>query len=202
MRMLHRVQLTTSVGIGTDCIGSCKSNYHMVATMTAPQISKNKNKQNTAFTFKSTHCKIHFVKYLILTPIIPDELLWWRPYGSWTYNYLCNRCLSPLRLWVVLDATLCDKVCLWLATGWWFSLGTLVSSTNKTDCCDITEILLKNHKPQVVVNPNTIWSRPPLETACRNLCVSYVSSYNPNSFITFLVLWQLTITGLCNITCI
>jgi hypothetical protein len=72
--MLHRVQLTTSVGIGTDCIGSCKSNYHMVATMTAPQISKNKNKQNTAFTFKSTHCKIHFVKYLILTPIIPDEL--------------------------------------------------------------------------------------------------------------------------------
>jgi len=30
-----------------------------------------------------------------------------------------------------------------LATGWWFSPGTLVSSTNKTDCHDITEILLK-----------------------------------------------------------
>jgi hypothetical protein len=26
---------------------------------------------------------------------------------------------------------------------WWFSPGTLVSSTNKTDCYDITEILLK-----------------------------------------------------------
>ena len=26
---------------------------------------------------------------------------------------------------------------------WWFSTGTLVSSTNKTDHCDITEILLK-----------------------------------------------------------
>jgi hypothetical protein len=25
----------------------------------------------------------------------------------------------------------------------WFSLGTLVSSTNKTDCHDVTEILLK-----------------------------------------------------------
>jgi hypothetical protein len=27
-------QLTTSVMIGTDCIGSCKSNYHTI--MTAP----------------------------------------------------------------------------------------------------------------------------------------------------------------------
>jgi hypothetical protein len=33
----------------------------------------------------------------------------------------------------VLDTTLCDKVCQWLATGQWFSAGTLVSSTNKTD---------------------------------------------------------------------
>jgi len=28
-------------------------------------------------------------------------------------------------------------------TGWWFSPGTPVSSTNKTDCHNITEILLK-----------------------------------------------------------
>jgi hypothetical protein len=27
--------------------------------------------------------------------------------------------------------------------GWWFSTGTPVSSTNKTDCHNITEILLK-----------------------------------------------------------
>jgi hypothetical protein len=27
--------------------------------------------------------------------------------------------------------------------GWWFSLGSPVSSTNKTNCHDITEILLK-----------------------------------------------------------
>jgi hypothetical protein len=38
---------------------------------------------------------------------------------------------------------LCDKVCQWLATGQWFSPGTPISSTNKTDCYDITEILLK-----------------------------------------------------------
>jgi hypothetical protein len=39
--------------------------------------------------------------------------------------------------------TLCDKVCKWLTAGRWFSPGTPVSSTNKTDCHDITEILLK-----------------------------------------------------------
>jgi hypothetical protein len=43
----------------------------------------------------------------------------------------------------VLDATLCDKVCQWLEAGRWFSPGTPVSSTNKIDRHDITEILLK-----------------------------------------------------------
>jgi len=43
----------------------------------------------------------------------------------------------------MLDTTLCDKVCQGLATGRWCSPGTPVSSTNKTDRNDITEILLK-----------------------------------------------------------
>jgi hypothetical protein len=43
--------------------------------------------------------------------------------------------------------TVCDKVCQWLATGRWFSPGTPISSTNKTDRHGITEILLK-----VVIN--------------------------------------------------
>jgi hypothetical protein len=64
---------------------------------------------------------------------------WSWSYGSWIYNYLCNQCLSPL---IVLDTTLFDKDCQWLVTGWWFSLGTPVSSTNKTDRHDIIEILL------------------------------------------------------------
>ena len=38
---------------------------------------------------------------------------------------------------------LCDKVFQWLATDWWFSPSTPISSTNKTDSHDITEILLK-----------------------------------------------------------
>jgi hypothetical protein len=45
--------------------------------------------------------------------------------------------------WAQVDITLCEKVCQWLAAGQWFSPGTLVSSTNKTDRNDITEILLK-----------------------------------------------------------
>jgi hypothetical protein len=51
----------------------------------------------------------------------------------------------------VLDTTLCDKVCQWLARGRWLSLGTPISSTNKTYLHDITEILLK-----VVLNTITL----------------------------------------------
>jgi len=44
----------------------------------------------------------------------------------------------------VLDTTLCDKICQSLAAGRRFlSTGTPVSSTIKTDCHHITEILLK-----------------------------------------------------------
>jgi hypothetical protein len=73
---------------------------------------------------------------------------WPWSHGSWIYNYQCNRCLSTLIVWVLIlirvrCTTLCDKVCQWLATGRWFSLGPLVSSTNKTDHHYITEILLK-----------------------------------------------------------
>jgi hypothetical protein len=57
------------------------------------------------------------------------------------HHYSCE---FELRSWRgVLDTTLCDKVRQLLATGRWFSLGTPVSSTNKIDRHDITEILLK-----------------------------------------------------------
>jgi len=58
------------------------------------------------------------------------------------YHHLS--CEFESRSWQgVLDTTLCDKVYQWLATGRWFSPGTPVSSTNKTENHDITEILLK-----------------------------------------------------------
>ena len=53
-------------------------------------------------------------------------------------------CEFESRLWRgVLDTTLCDQVCQWLATGRWFSPGTSVSSTNLTDRHYIADILLK-----------------------------------------------------------
>jgi hypothetical protein len=54
------------------------------------------------------------------------------PGSSQTRDYkigIC--CFSPKQAFYLLDTTLCDKVHQLLATGWWFSTGTLVSSTNK-----------------------------------------------------------------------
>jgi hypothetical protein len=47
------------------------------------------------------------------------------------------------------------KVCQWLTAGRWFSPGTPVSSTNKTDCQDKTEILLK--VPLNTINQNNLY---------------------------------------------
>jgi hypothetical protein len=61
------------------------------------------------------------------------SFLW--SYGSWIYNYKCTYAITvvpittkvvssnPRSLGGVLDTTLYDKVCQWLATGWWFSPG-------------------------------------------------------------------------------
>ena len=73
---------------------------------------------------------------------------WSLLYGSWINNYLCNQCLSPLKLRVLIPirarcTTLYDKVYQWLTTWRWFTLGPPVSSTNKTYLHDIIEILLK-----------------------------------------------------------
>ena len=69
--------------------------------------------------------------------------------------FLCNMYLYCNMSFIILVVTTlmmrctrynimtCDKVYQCLATGLWFSLGTPVSSTNKTDRHDITEILLK-----------------------------------------------------------
>ena len=58
-----------------------------------------------------------------------------------TYHHWC--CEFESRSWRGVLDTSCDKVCHWLVAGQWFSLRTPVSSTNKTDHHDITEILLK-----------------------------------------------------------
>ena len=84
------------------------------------------------------------------------------------HHYCCE--FEPHSWRGVLDTTLCDKVCQWLAAGRWFPPGIPVSF-NKTGRNDVTEILLK-----VVlntINPN------PLTTSSLGLCQgSYLQSTN------------------------
>jgi hypothetical protein len=66
--MLHtspwsRFELTTSVVIGTDCIGSCKSKYHTITTTTAPRgiiLFIIVYQFEDTDVFLSTFCKIYF----------------------------------------------------------------------------------------------------------------------------------------------
>ena len=77
---------------------------------------------------------------------------WLSSYGSLKYNYLCNQCLSPLKVVssnsahgevYSIQLYVITFVSQKLATGVWFSPGTPVSSTIKTDLHDITVILMK-----------------------------------------------------------
>jgi hypothetical protein len=103
-------------------------------------------------------------------------------------DYLCNQYLSPLTLSVrilhkrgVLDTTLCDKVCQWLATGRWFSLVLWFPPPIKlTATSDASEILLK-------VAFNTITLALYLCQICSSLtyckawCLFYFSIYKDHS---------------------
>jgi hypothetical protein len=77
----------------------------------------------------------------------------------------------------LLNTTLCDKVCQWLAAGWWFSPGTPTSSTNKTDRHNITEILLsdiKHHNPNLAQVLVTIFAfLEILVITCESYCFSF-----------------------------
>ena len=50
----NAVYLTTSVVIGTDCIGSCKSSYHTNTATTAPGIK-------LVYTCIKTNLRLHFI---------------------------------------------------------------------------------------------------------------------------------------------
>ena len=72
-------------------------------------------------------------------------------YATIAYHHLS--CEFKHRSWRgLLDTRLCDQICQWLAAGRWFSTGTPVSSTNKTDSHNIIEIELKHHKTNKPTN--------------------------------------------------
>ena len=73
------------------------------------------------------------------------------------HHYSCE--FEPRSWRGILHTILCDNVCQWLAAGRWFSPST---STNKIDCCYITEILLKvawNTINQPTNRSTTAWLR-------------------------------------------
>ena len=99
---------------------------------------------------------------------------------EFTTTYVCNRCISPLTLWVripirrgLLDTTLCNKVCQWLVTGRWFSPGTPVSPTNKTDRHDVTQILLKVVLNTITQTQNLTILQVFLIIICYSLLIQY-----------------------------
>jgi hypothetical protein len=106
--------------------------------------------------FPKTSMSINMYKKCYIKIKVLYQYIWY------SYGQLLNT------LWVqtylrrgVLDTTLCDKVCQWLLTGQWFSPGTPVSYTNKTDRHDKTEILLKvslKHTTYVVIDTDCIGS--------------------------------------------
>jgi hypothetical protein len=59
------------------------------------------------------------------------------------YHWSCEVESPSGEVYRVFNTTLYDKDCQWLAEDQWFSPRTPVSSSNKTDRTDITNILLK-----------------------------------------------------------
>lgn len=99
---------------------------------------------------------------------------------SWIYNYICNKCISPLMLQVripirIRSVSLCDiKFISDLWTGRWFSSGTSVSYINKTGRQDITAILF--NVVLITINQN---SQPiSLNSEYYCLCVQNVMHAN------------------------
>ena len=82
-----RFELTTSVVIGTDCKGSCKSNYHTMAAMTAPSgwcfywIDTLKyTRQRRNILYINLHCGEHFLglQFSVLILLYLTEMIQWQ----------------------------------------------------------------------------------------------------------------------------
>jgi len=92
------------------------------------------------------------IMYALLNSLIGSQNNW----NTEKVILCCLLQLSSLKctvLFQLLDTTLCDKVCQWLAAGRWFSLDTPVSFTNKTDLYDTTKILLKVALNTITLTP-------------------------------------------------
>jgi hypothetical protein len=64
------------------------------------------------------------------------------------YHHLSSE-VEPCSRWGVLDTTLCDKVCQWLAAGWQFYPGTPLPNIQKYI---FNPYILINLKPKLMEN--------------------------------------------------
>jgi hypothetical protein len=140
--------------ICTDCIGSCKSNYHTITATTAPlsieQQLINQSINQSMIQLKHAYRKQNnikpctelyavFPKYIAVILSFRDCMVvgLTTTYAISAYHYWCCELESRTGRGAQ------HYVKKFASDGRWFYPGSPVSSTNKTDCHDITEILLE-----------------------------------------------------------
>ena len=135
---------------------------------------------NTSLQTTYYNIFLKLASYLSLGPS------WSWSYGSWIYNYnmyLCFQCRSPPSS--NTEACLIQHYVIKLVSDFrqilWFSSGTPVSSTNKTDRHIITEILLKvalNIITQAIPKHNLYHYNTSLQATYYNIFMQILSAIN------------------------
>jgi hypothetical protein len=129
--------------------------------------------------------------------------------GSYYSTSINNQCLSPLMLlvWIPLwvrCTILCDKVCQWLASDWWFSPGIPVSSTNKTDLhnnWNIVESAVEHHKTIKLNMYKTLYNNEMAYFFDTAICLSNFSEIKSACVIFLEKVWTKTKLNNWNIKC-
>jgi hypothetical protein len=96
-------ELTTLVVIGTDCIGSGKSNYHTIPTTTAAMMYKDlifeKRKYNTVGTVAKPSRKMGKMESKSILPHV---------------THICDRSLTGLRTCTSIKSSGVKPICDWI----------------------------------------------------------------------------------------
>ena len=116
-------ELTTLVVIDTDCVGSCKYNYHTITIKTAPH-----NYQKETKTLKIINQWVQIQWGYVFRNILV--------YTNNSLKIMYNKCKTLSNYFQYFPTYM-------LAHGRWYSPGTPASSTTKTGGHDIAEIFLK-----------------------------------------------------------
>ena len=81
-----RSELTASVVIDTDCIGSCKSNYHTITATTAHALQRTKAQTTTPDTLLLNSCYLKLSRVSIVTFFIHKTLIYIPSYRWYVYT--------------------------------------------------------------------------------------------------------------------